>query len=258
MEPNPSFGTRFLTDSERAFDHNSWDNVAFTLQDISNAQSLIQNQRDHPVKDPSTYTQDPSQYLNSFYSNHTDRFFRDRRWFSHEFPELLQPNISVLEVGCGVRNSFFPLLEENQTAKVYACDFSETAISTLQADIRYSSDARGMAFQHDITKPIPSTLIPDHSIYIVTMIFVLSAIHPANQADVFAGLKRVLKPNTGIVLYRDYGQYDMTQLRLKKDRFIGEDLYIRGDGTLVHYPNIEHVRQLAEQNGFCLLTNDFW
>ena len=85
---------------------------------------------------------------------------------------------------------------------MYACDFSETAISTLKSDIRYSNDARGIAFQHDITNPIPSSLIADHSIDIVTMIFVLSAIPPTNQAAVFSGLKRILKPNTGIVLYR--------------------------------------------------------
>lgn len=254
MAEDSQFGTRFLTDPERTFEHNSWDNVALTPEDITNAQLAIEKQRDHPVQHPCLYTENPSQYWDSFYSNHTDRFFRDRHWFSHEFPELLQPNITVLEVGCGVGNSFFPLLEENPSAKVFACDFSQTAIQTLQADPRYPQLKDGIAFQHDITKEIPASTIPDHSIDVVTMIFVLSAINPSDQSKVFCNLKRILKPETGIVLYRDYGQYDLTQLRLKKDRFIQEDLYIRGDGTLVHYPTIQQVQQLVTANGFDVLS----
>ena len=64
---------------------------------------------------------------------------QDRHWIAREFPELVR-SLSVvkegrpvlLEAGCGVGNTVFPLLEENRELFVYACDFSPRAVEFLR------------------------------------------------------------------------------------------------------------------------------
>jgi tRNAThr (cytosine32-N3)-methyltransferase len=68
------------------------------------------------------------------------------------------------------------------------------------------------------------------------MVFVLSAVKPDLMRHVILNLGSVMKAG-GSVLFRDYGLYDMTQMRFiyKKERKLGESYYVRADGTRVFY-----------------------
>ena len=90
-----------------------------------------------------------------FYKRNETRFFRDRHWTSREFELLVDipegSSKNLLEVGCGVGNFLFPLLEQNAGLYVYACDFSSRAVELVKKDARFT-DSRMKVFTCDITK----------------------------------------------------------------------------------------------------------
>lgn len=76
-----------------------------------------------------------------FYKRNTNRFFKDRHWTTREFDELLglgsadYENV-LLEVGCGVGNLIYPLLEDGlKFKKIFACDLSTNAIELTKVGI---------------------------------------------------------------------------------------------------------------------------
>lgn len=88
------------------------------------------------------------------------------------------------------------------------------------------------------TPPSDASSLPEgvepNSVDIAILIFVLSALHPQEWQRAVANVYKMLKPG-GMAFIRDYGRYDLAQLRIKKGRMLGENFYIRGDGTRVYF-----------------------
>ncbi|KAF2357000.1 S-adenosyl-L-methionine-dependent methyltransferase [Trinorchestia longiramus] len=156
----------------------------------------------------------------------------------------------VLEVGCGVGNTIFPVLETNpeQELFVYGADFSSTAIEIVRTHEDYDQK-RCHAFVLDITDTNWSVPFPPGSLDVITCIYVLSAVHPHKHAHVAGQLFQYLKPG-GVLLLRDYGRFDLTQLRFKKGKCLADNYYVRGDGTKSYFFTQEEIRDLFVGAGF--------
>ncbi|XP_033836861.1 tRNA N(3)-methylcytidine methyltransferase METTL6 [Periophthalmus magnuspinnatus] len=196
-----------------------------------------------------------------FYKRNTTNFFKDRHWTTREFEELKacrkfeSQKLVLLEAGCGVGNCIFPLLEEDLNVFIYACDFSPRAVEFVKQNPLYSPE-RCCAFQCDLTKDDLRDQIPENSVDVITLIFVLSAIHPDKMKQALENISRVVKPG-GVVLFRDYGLYDHAMLRFKAGNKLGDNFYVRQDGTRSYFFSKEFLAELFESAGFQFITNDY-
>jgi tRNAThr (cytosine32-N3)-methyltransferase len=95
----------------------------------------------------------------------------------------------------------------------------------------------GVNIQADVWDVAGDDLPPglgEGSVDIVIMIFIFSALSPSQWRKAVSNIYKILKSG-GEVLFRDYGRGDLAQVRFKKGRYLGENFYIRGDGTRVYF-----------------------
>lgn len=197
-----------------------------------------------------------------FYKRNETRFFKDRHWTTREFEELLASDSqseevkTMLEVGCGVGNLVFPLIEDgHRDYFIYACDLSPRAVELVKQHNLYDEQYM-KAFPCDITTEEVFGTLAEGTLDIATLIFVLSAIHPEKFRAVVGNIFRLMKPG-GMVLFRDYGLYDMAQLRFKPGNKIGENFYMRQDGTRSYYFAEQEVGDLFREAGFEVVVNSY-
>ncbi|XP_054732875.1 tRNA N(3)-methylcytidine methyltransferase Mettl2 isoform X2 [Anastrepha obliqua] len=258
-EKRPKFGNRFLTNDNDVFKHNAWDNVEWDEEQEQEALAAVNKNSTEKMKaeDKQKFQNDADKFWDSFYGVHQNRFFKDRHWLFTEFAELaalpetgVQKQRTIFELGCGVGNTILPILKYSQepNLKVYGCDFSARAIEILRTSKEYDAK-RCEVFVMDATLeewPVP---FAENSLDIIVLIFVLSAIEPAKMKSIAANCFRYLRPG-GLLLFRDYGRYDMAQLRFKSGKCLEDNFYVRGDGTMVYFFTQEEVRDLFGNVGF--------
>ncbi|KAL7037126.1 hypothetical protein ACKWTF_009087 [Chironomus riparius] len=225
-------------------------------------QDMLEKQNSRIVSDfkAQKLEKDAQKNWDLFYKRNETRFFKDRLWTIREFKELAgsfddQKKV-LLEVGCGVGNMVYPLIEEKHNSYfIYACDFSQRAVDFVKKNELYD-ESKIKAFQCDITSESIFATIKEESVDIITMIFVLSAIHPEKFKVVAENLFKLLKKG-GILMFRDYGLYDMAQLRFKSGNKIAENFYVRQDGTRSYFFSLDEAKSIFESAGFEVDQNNF-
>ena len=124
-------------------------------------------------------------------------------------------NKKLLEIGCGVGNFIFPLLKLNKSLFVYACDFSNDAIQLLKGNQEYD-DSRLHGFVCDLTKPnsIKDSLPEGLKVDFVTLIFVMSAIHPKKFKIAVENISQVIDL-LFLFIYYTYENHPMGAMKNK-------------------------------------------
>jgi hypothetical protein len=63
----------------------------------------------------------------------------------------------------------------------------------------------------------------------------------------------------GILYFRDYGRYDLAQLRFatRKNQKLKDNFYMRSDKTRAYYFTIEEVQEIFEKAGFKQVENKY-
>jgi tRNAThr (cytosine32-N3)-methyltransferase len=138
--------------------------------------------------------------------------------------------------------------------KIHACDFSKKAIEVIKSNPLYESEENIGSIAASVwdvaATPNPETNelnlpegIEPGSVDVVIMIFIFSALAPTQWEQALQNVWHALKPG-GVVLFRDYGNGDLAQVRFKKGRWMEENFYVRGDGTRVYFFEEEELKRL--------------
>ncbi|KAG2633129.1 hypothetical protein PVAP13_2NG278100 [Panicum virgatum] len=234
-----------------------------------------------PFPGPAASTASPpqpsSEAWRSFHRRHASgKFFKERRYLLKEFPEL--PNskdcAKILEVGCGNGSTAVSILRKDTLEKA-----NEIISNTKGVDIKdrfhpFLMDVSKEFFPdwlfcnacksshgncHEMRKQLPDFLRENQccvgGMDFITMIFTLSAIPFAIMPSTIEQCVSVLKPG-GLLLFRDYGLYDMTMLRFLPHQRVGFWEYMRSDGTLSYFFTLDTleleyccVRSVNRKNG---------
>ena len=192
-----------------------------------------------------------------FYKFNKTNFFKDRHYILEEFLELKndkRDKITLLDMGCGVGNSFYPLITRLPNLYVNAFDFSKRAVNMAKTHPMYEKEKHRInLYDLDLVKDEIPNKNNDYGI----LMFVLSAIKPEEHEKVIEKISKVINKD-GILYFRDYARYDMAQIRFakrKKNR-VGDNLYMRKDKTLSYFFDKNEIENLFKKYGFSIINSN--
>ena len=179
------------------------------------SKAVINNQKDVvSSKVYDAHEENARKFWDIFYKRNTTNFYKDRNYIDREFalPDLVRKlkaskkrRLSLLEAGCGVGNTLFPIMEAFQKdVKMLGFDFSDNAIKFIKKDPRYKTED----IEVEVRDLVKDDLKEYKGIDFVTLVFVLSAISPENQTEVLRKLFKSMDKDS-YMYFRDYAEYDM-------------------------------------------------
>ena len=220
------------------------------------AQEIINNNPDN-VESLEEFMDIQSKNWEKFYKFNKTNFFKDRHYILEEFNELktdTREKITLLDMGCGVGNSFYPLLYRLPNLYVNAFDFSKRAVNMAKTHPIYEKEKHRInLYDLDLVNDDIPNKDNDYGI----LMFVLSAIKPQEHEKVIEKISKVINKG-GVLYFRDYARYDMAQLRFaqrKKNR-VGDNLYMRKDKTLSYFFDKKEIENMFIKYGFSIVNSN--
>ena len=205
------------------------------------------------------YEADNAKNWDTFYKHNQSNFFKDRHYITEEFQlrTLLgdpDKHFHVVDMGCGVGNAIIPLLHDFPNATATCFDCSSTAVRLLAEKLKAEKlDHRCKVSVGDLMDANFTGEGLDEAADLALLFFVQSAIAPTHYDRIQQLAWKMLKSG-GSVLFRDYGKYDMAQLRFEKSanrqgNRISDDFYVRGDGTRAKFFTEAELKETWEKHG---------
>ncbi|EER02627.1 Actin-binding protein ABP140, putative [Perkinsus marinus ATCC 50983] len=240
-----------------------------TSDDIAEAEQLISKAAEVSEFWAEKYEKDAVKNWDLFYKRNRTNFFKDRHYLVTEFGEVARSDSFIdaneatgllVEVGCGVGNAVIPLAQACPKISILATDCSSIAIDLLNERLEAEDPSVARRISTRVLDATSTHFPPEDllgSADFVLLLFCLSAISEAHYSSIVEGVRKILRPG-GIVLFRDYGKYDLAQLRFSKDkgraatasRLPGEDdFYVRQDGTRAKFFTEDSLVELWERQG---------
>ncbi|XP_011902375.1 PREDICTED: methyltransferase-like protein 8 isoform X2 [Cercocebus atys] len=247
--PVAPLGSRILTDPAKVFEHNMWDHMQWSKEEAAAARKKVKENSAVRVllKEQVKYEREASKYWDTFYKIHKNKFFKDRNWLLREFPEILpvdqKPEEKAREsswdlVNTSATNCFSrmhcPTMPEEK-------NHYEKSSGSSEGQSETESDFSNLDSEKHKKGPMKTGLFPgSNATFRILEVgcgagnSVFPILNTLQMQGVVNRLSKLLKPG-GMLLFRDYGRYDKTQLRFKKGRCLSENFYVRGDGTRAYF-----------------------